>query len=144
MISQLKHEAECPAGRFVRYPCTMVVASALFAVCGLTAWSPAALAQDLAKVPGAEVHSLTPKPGYFTEPSVAINPRNPQQVSVAYQDNARIAYSPDAGKTWDTAANTAPPDYRVSGDVSVTYDEHGHAFLCYIAFDTLGTFNYWA
>jgi hypothetical protein len=144
MMSQLKHEAERPAGRFVRCPCAMGVASALFVICGLTASSPAALAQDLAKVPGAEVHSLTPKPGYFTEPSVAINPRNPQQVSVAYQDNARIAYSPDAGKTWDTAAHTAPPDYRVSGDVSVTYDEHGHAFLCYIAFDTLGTFNYWA
>ena len=123
-------------------------ASIAFAIplmlCSLSLATLASSAQELPPAPGAEVHTLTPKPGYFTEPSVAINPRNPQQVSVAYQDNAHIAYSPDGGKTWDAAANTAPPDYRVSGDVSVTYDKHGHSFLCYIAFDKLGTFNYWA
>lgn len=26
----------------------------------------------------------------------------------------------------------------------MAFDNHGHAFLCYIAFDKLGTFNYWA
>ena len=35
-------------------------------------------------------------------------------------------------------------DYKFSGDVSVAYDNQGHAFLCYIAFDKLGTENYWA
>ncbi len=39
---------------------------------------------------------------------------------------------------------TAPKDYRISGDVSVTYDKRGTAILCYIAFDKLGTINYWA
>jgi hypothetical protein len=101
-------------------------------------------AQGLQKAPGAEVQDLTPKPGYFTEPSVAINPHNPQQVVAAYQDNAHIAYSSDAGKHWTTASGVAPPNYRVSGDVSVAFGNHGHAFLCYIAFDKLGTFNYWA
>lgn len=103
-----------------------------------------AQAQDLQKVPAAEVHDLTPKPGYFTEPSVAINPASPQQVVVAYQDNVHVAYSPDAGKTWTTPPGTAPPDYRVSGDVSIVYNKQGHAFVCYIAFDRLGTTNYWA
>jgi hypothetical protein len=28
--------------------------------------------------------------------------------------------------------------------VSTTFDNQGHAFVCYIAFDRLGTFNYWA
>jgi hypothetical protein len=144
MSSQLTHKAKRFAGRHASIFGVRFVVTVFCLGCGLALAVSTVLAQDLAKAPGAEVHTLTPKPGYFTEPSVAVNPANPQQVSVAYQDNAHIAYSPDAGKTWEPAANTAPPDYRVSGDVSVTYDKHGHAFLCYIAFDKLGTFNYWA
>ena len=94
--------------------------------------------------PGAQVVAVTPTPGMYSEPSIAINPTNPQQLIAAYQVNASIAHSADAGKTWTTAENTAPDDYRRSGDVSVTYDNHGNAFLCYIAFDKLGTENYWA
>ena len=101
-------------------------------------------AQELQKPPGAEVYDLTPKPGRFSEPAVAINPANPLQVVAAYQDNVTIAYSADAGKTWSIPPDTAPPNYRVSGDVSVAYDKQGHAFVCYIAFDKLGTENYWA
>lgn len=100
--------------------------------------------QELPPAPGAAVQDVTPKAGFFTEPGVAINPADPQQVSVAYQDNAHVAYSFDAGKTWTNADNTASRNYRVSGDVSITYNKQGHAFLCYIAFDRLGTTNYWA
>ena len=54
------------------------------------------------------------------------------------------AYSQDAGHTWQLAENVDPKNYRVSGDVSVAFDNQGHAFVCYIAFDKLGSFNYWA
>ena len=101
-------------------------------------------AQALAPAPGVQLIDLTPQPGYFTEPSIAVNPRNPQQVVAAFQDNAHISYSFDAGRHWQAASGIAPPNYRVSGDVSVTYDNKGHAILCYIAFDRLGTTNYWA
>jgi hypothetical protein len=101
-------------------------------------------AQDLPKVPEARVFALTPTPGYFTEPSVAVNPTNPQQVVAVFQDNAHAAYSRDAGNTWTVAEGVDPKNYRVSGDVSVAFDNQGHAFICYIAFDKLGTFNYWA
>lgn len=103
----------------------------------------AAPAPDLAPPPGARVIKLTPAPGQFTEPSIAINPADPQQLVGAFQNTA-VAWSRDAGQTWTLAENVAPPDYRVSGDVSVIYDNQGHAFLCYIAFDKLGTENYWA
>jgi len=93
--------------------------------------------------PGTLLSTLTPEPGYFTEPSIAINPRSPKQVVAAFQDNAHVAYSTDAGRTWTLAEGIAPTDYKVSGDVSVTFDNQGHAILCYIAFDKLGTFNYW-
>jgi BNR repeat-like domain len=100
-------------------------------------------AEDLPKAPEAHVFALTPAPGYFTEPGVAVNPKNPQQVVAVFQDNAHGAYSTDAGATWQVE-EVAPKNYRVSGDVSVAFDNQGHAFICYIAFDKLGTFNYWA
>ena len=96
----------------------------------------------LPRAPQAQVTTLT-EPGFFSEPSVAVNPINPKQVVVAYQVPAHIAYSTDAGEHWEHAVNTAPKDFKVSGDVSVTYDNQGHAILCSIAFNKLGTFNYW-
>ena len=100
--------------------------------------------QDLPKAPQAHVFALTPAPGYFTEPGVAVNPVNPQQVVAVFQDNAHAAYSRDAGETWQVAEGVDPKNYRVSGDVSTAFDNQDHAFICYIAFDKLGTFNYWA
>jgi hypothetical protein len=96
----------------------------------------------LPAAPGAALTTITPDPGFFTEPGVAIDPNHPDDVVMTYQDNAHIAYSTDAGKKW-TAENVESKEYRVSGDVSITYDNQGHAILCYIAFDKLGTFSYW-
>lgn len=101
-------------------------------------------AQDMPKAPQAQIFTLTPAPGYFTEPGIAVNPANPQQVVAVFQDNVHASYSQDAGRTWQAAENVDPKNYRVSGDVSATFDNQGHAFVCYIAFDKLGTFNYWA
>ncbi len=100
-------------------------------------------AAELPKPPHAQIFALTPAPGFFTEPGVAVNPRNPEQVVAVFQDNAHAAYSQDTGHTWNVV-DVAPKNFRVSGDVSTTFDNQGHAFICYIAFDKLGTFNYWA
>ncbi len=97
----------------------------------------------LPMVPGAALTTVTPEPGYFTEPGIAVDPNHPDNVVAVYQDNAHAAYSTDAGKTWTIAKGVASKDYRVSGDVSTTFDNQGHAFISYIAFDKLGTFNYW-
>lgn len=106
--------------------------------------SPLLNAQSLPSAPGAQIFSLTPEPGFFTEPSIAVNPNNPQQVVAVFQSNVHASYSNDAGHTWNAAEGTAPSNYKVSGDVSTTFDNQGHVFVCYIAFDKLGTFNYWA
>jgi len=100
--------------------------------------------QDLPKAPQAQVFTLTPTPGPFTEPGIAVNPVNPQEVVAVFQDNAHAAYSRDAGRTWQAAEGVEAKNYRISGDVSVTFDNQGHAVICYIAFDKLGTSNYWA
>ena len=61
----------------------------------------------------------------------------------AYQDNAHAAWSRDGGRTLTIAQGVEPTDYRVSGDVSVSFDNQGAAILCFIAFDHLGTTDYW-
>ncbi|HET9838298.1 MAG TPA: sialidase family protein [Candidatus Angelobacter sp.] len=101
-------------------------------------------AQELPPAPKAHLTDVTPKPGYFNEPAIAVNPKNPRQMVAAWQVNASVAYSQDGGVTWTTAEGTAPKEYKISGDVSVTYDAAGRAILCYIAFDKLGTTSYWA
>src|ERR1035441_5778919 len=108
-----------------------------------TAPSAGPVPMKLAPAPG-QVVTLTPEAGFHNEPSIAVNPVNPLQVVAAYQVPATVAFSRDGGSSWQVATGTAPSDYRVSGDVSVTYDKHGAAILCYIAFDQLGTENYWA
>jgi hypothetical protein len=102
------------------------------------------LAQELTPAPKAHLTEVTPKPGYFNEPAIAVNPNDPQQLVAAWQVPASVAYSKDGGQTWKVAEGTAPKNYRVSGDVSLAYDAAGHAILCYIAFDKLGATNYWA
>src|SRR5689334_16083047 len=121
----------------------LTIAGVVFAMLGTGKPAPPSETQ-LSPPPGAQIIALTPKAGSFTEPSIAVDPNHPENLVAAYQVNASIAYSRDAGRTWDIAEGTAPADYKTSGDVSVTYDNQGHAFLCYIAFDKLGTENYWA
>ena len=105
---------------------------------------PTRAQEPLPAPPNAKVVSLNTKSGSFTEPSIAINPANRSQLAAAFQVNASVAYSGDAGEHWTLAQGTAPANYGTSGDVSVAYDSRGHAILCYIAFDKLGTPEYWA
>ena len=57
---------------------------------------PSSAESALAPPPGARVIKLTPSPGQFTEPSIAVNPANPKQLVGAFQNTA-VAYSRDAG-----------------------------------------------
>ena len=99
--------------------------------------------EPLPRAPGARVSTIT-DPGPFTEPGIAIDPRNARHVVGVYQNQASASWSTDGGATWTGAEGTVPPNYKVAGDVSVTIDRHGHAFLCYIAFDRTGVTSYWA
>ena len=139
----------------LRLPCPILFPILVSLVCLAAAFASAHSARQYAKpaaigpstlplAPKARVVSLTSAPGSFTEPSIAVNPLNPKRVVVAFQVNAHASYSTDAGRTWHAASGTAPADFHVSGDPSVVYDNQGHAILCYIAFDRLGTTDYWA
>ena len=123
-------------------PYTSLAVAVLFTTTVLAQAGPSE--SSLGTPPGGRVSKLMTAPGDFTEPSIAVNPGNRQQLVGAFQVNASVAYSQNGGQSWTPAEGTAPADYKVSGDVSVAYDNQGRAFLCYIAFDKLGTENYWA
>lgn len=118
----------------------------LVVLCALVGGAATAGAQSgtpLPMAPGAQVTTLSPQPGTWTEPSVAVNPLNPKQVVAVFQYVAQAGYSNDAGQTWKLASGVAAANYKMSGDVSTTFDEKGHALICFISFDKLGTTNYW-
>jgi hypothetical protein len=98
----------------------------------------------LPPAPETHVVTISPAAAHGNEPSIAVNPNNPSQVVAVYQGNSKAAYSTDGGKTFTLAEGTTPTDWRVAGDVSTAFDNKGHAFLCYLTFDHLGTTSYWA
>jgi hypothetical protein len=77
------------------------------------------------------------------EPSIAVNPNNPNQVVAVFQP-ASVAYSNDGAQTFSLAELPPVTGWREGGDVSTTFDNKGHAFLCSLHFDKLGSASYWA
>jgi hypothetical protein len=85
------------------------------------------------------------------ECSVAVNPRDPKNVIVSYQqavgdgsdhypdtrDDGHVAWSADGGKTWTIAPGTTDKRYQKWFDAMVTFDLHGHAFVAYIGMDQI-------
>lgn len=120
-----------------------VVSTAIFFTASIAAQQAAIATDQLPPMPG-KTFTITGEPGFHNEPTIAVNPGNPRQAFAAYQARARVSYSQDGGATWTSAPDTASIAYKVSGDVASVYDKHGAAILCYIAFDQLGTENYWA
>ncbi len=110
----------------------------------LLALAVSAAAQSLPRAPGAHVVTISSPEARGNEPGIAVNPNKPNQVVAVFQGHSRAAYSTDAGQTFTLAEGTTPTDWRTAGDVSTTFDNKGHAFLCYLAFDRLGTTSYWA
>ena len=78
-----------------------------------------------------------------SEPSVAINPNHPSQVVAVFQP-ATVVYSSDGGQTFATADLPPIDGWRGGGDVSVTFDNQGHAYLSTLHFEKLGSMSYWA
>ncbi|HEV2386301.1 MAG TPA: sialidase family protein [Candidatus Acidoferrales bacterium] len=113
---------------------------ALLLLCPLAVHSQASA--PLPPAPGRWVVPIS-SVGRYTEPAIAVDPANPLHLAAAFQGNAAVAYSTDGGRTWTLARGTASTRYKSSGDVAIAYDNHGHAILCYITLDQLGTSQYW-
>jgi hypothetical protein len=121
-----------------------IISTGLFLLVALAATQTrAADDPSFPSAPGLRVVNVTPQPGAFNGPSIAINPANPRQMAVAFGSHVTVDYSTDAGEHWAMAQGTAPTNYRATGDISITYDRQGHAILCFIAFDGAGPWRYW-
>ncbi len=94
--------------------------------------------------PGAHVVTISSPEQAGNEPGIAVDPRDPRRVIAVFQGPAHAEYSTDGGRTFAPGEGTVPSDWRVAGDVSVTFDDKGHAFLSCLVFDRLGTPYYWA
>jgi hypothetical protein len=78
-----------------------------------------------------------------SEPSIVVNPNNPDQVVAVFQP-ATVAYSTDGGQTFSTPDLPSIEGWRAGGDVSVAFDNKGHTYLSTLHFDKLGSTSYWA
>jgi hypothetical protein len=76
----------------------------------------------LLPAPARQVIGVTPDPGAFNGPSIAINPANTRQLVVAFGSRVTAGYSTDSGEHWAISNGTAPTNYRATGDISVTFD----------------------
>ena len=110
-------------------PLLLVVASP-----ALPSWASSQTPLPLA--PGARV--VTASPLGREEPTIAVNPVSPNQVVVAFQGPAEVAYSQDSGRTFAPATGTEATGWRRDGDVSLTFDNKGLVYLAYIAIDSQG------
>lgn len=97
---------------------------------------------SLAPAPQRRVVTLSPAGVHGNEPSIAVNPNNPDQVVAAFQP-ATIAYSTDRAQTFALSDIPAVDGWRGGGDVSVTFDNKGNLYLATLHFDKLGSASYW-
>lgn len=112
-----------------------------FAICLLIAGARAQ--SPLPPAPERHVLTISGTEYRGSEPSIAVNPNNPRQIVVAFQP-ATVAYSVDGGESFTRAELPRIPNWGEGGDVSVTFDSHGNAYLGTLHFDKLGSTSYWA
>ncbi|MEO7455037.1 MAG: sialidase family protein [Gemmatimonadaceae bacterium] len=103
--------------------------------------SLAAQQSTLPPVPGGRVVTVTPEGKTGSEPSIAINRRNPAQVVVT-AGAGLLAYSTDSARSF-TTVNPAAGGGRTGGDPSLTFDDRGNAFFSYLWITKLGSAAYW-
>lgn len=97
----------------------------------------------LSPAPQRHVVTVSPPDRHGSEPSIAVNPNNTNQVVATFQP-ATIEYSSDGGQTFATADLPPVEGWRGGGDVSVAFDNKGYAYLSSLHFDKLGSMSYWA
>ena len=94
----------------------------------------------LQPAPGAHIVTITPPGQTGSEPAIAVNPNNPEQVvGVA---GPWAAYSTDGGRTF-TAVRPAGDNGRSGGDPSLTFDDKGQLFYSFLSIQRNGLPGYW-
>jgi len=116
-------------------------------VATVTVWSvmgaSAGAQSSLPRAPGARVVTVTPAGAVGFEPTIAVNPGSPNQVTAAWGPGGWAAYSADSGRTF-TTVNTAPAGGPSGGDDALTYGDNASLYLAFGMAQMDGsTPNYW-
>src|SRR5204863_5108609 len=93
------------------------------------AWTSVSVQSRLPRAPGAHVVTITPPGQTGSEPSIAVNPNNPQQVVGI--GGGWTGYSIDGGRTF-TAVQPAAGSSRSGGDPSLAFDDKNNVFLSFL------------
>lgn len=96
----------------------------------------------LAPAPHRHVVSVSSAKERGSEPSIAVNPRNPSQVVAVFQP-ATVVYSAAGGHTFRNAVLPPVEGWRAGGDVSIAFDNKGQVYLSTLHFEKLGSMSYW-
>src|SRR5215471_13851886 len=97
----------------------------------------------LSPAPRRRVLTVSGDAQHGSEPSIAVNPNNASEVVAVFQP-ATVVYSGDGGQSFQTADLPPIEGWRTGGDVSIAFDNHGHAYLSTLHFEKLGSMSYWA
>ncbi len=109
------------------------------ALIGVTARSVSVQVR-LTAAPGAHVVTITPPGQTGSEPAIAVNPNDPNQVVGAAGEWA--AYSTDGARTF-TPVRPAGENGRAGGDPSLAFDDKGQVFLSFLSIQRNGLPGYW-
>jgi hypothetical protein len=90
---------------------------------------------------------LTP-PGRYSETAVASDPADPLHAVAAFQNPYTTPIVTettfDGGKTWAQGELRNPEHFKCQGDPRIAMGPDGNPAIAFIAFDRLGTPQYWA
>ncbi|HEU5090102.1 MAG TPA: sialidase family protein, partial [Roseiflexaceae bacterium] len=94
----------------------------------------------LARLAAGVPVNASQRAGNQTEPTIAVNPANPQQVVVFSNDTASVpglfaAVSGDGGRTWDRRSIFGSGSTAACCDAQATFDRFGNLFLTYLGSD---------
>src|SRR5258707_15876744 len=83
--------------------------------CLLALFTLSLSAQQLPPAPRTHIANVTPKPGAYTEPAIAVNAKDPKQLVVAWQVDSSTAYSNGARPHRATPARASPQAHKKLG-----------------------------
>jgi hypothetical protein len=104
----------------------------------LPAWTAAQT--PLPRAPGAHVVTITPPGQTGSEPAIAVNPNDPNQVVGI--GGGWAGWSSDGGRTF-TPVRPSGENGRSGGDPSLAFDDKGNVYLSFLSIQKNGLPSYW-
>jgi len=117
-----------------------VAAAPIAVLLAASSWTVVSVQSRLERAPGAHVVTITPAGETGSEPAIAVNPNNLNQVVGV--GGRWAAYSTDGGRTFQSVQPHAGSN-RTGGDPSLAFDDKGNVLLSFLWIQRNGLPSYW-